>query len=77
MVRKWTPDLKELDFDLARLSVWVLFRKISLELFTHNGIDYTASFVGFLQYMDRYTAERKQLKYATACVANVMEVLHR
>lgn len=68
MVRKWSPDLKELEFDLTKLPVWVFFKKVPLELFTHKGLGYIASAVGIPKSMDRYTTERTRPEYARICV---------
>lgn len=67
-VRKWTPDLEELSFDIAKILVWVLFKRVPLEFFIQRGLGYIASAVGIPQYMDRFTAERSRLEYARVCV---------
>ncbi|XVF48419.1 hypothetical protein PTKIN_Ptkin03bG0188700 [Pterospermum kingtungense] len=77
--------MSELEFNMTKMLVWVLFKNVPLEFFTQRGLGYIASAMGLPQYMDRFTAERKILEYARICVevdvtkkiSKVIEVVRR
>ena len=56
IVRKWEPSMRSLEFNMARLPIWLHLSNIPLELFTQRGISYIASAVRNPLYMDRITA---------------------
>ena len=56
IVRKWEPGLASLEFDMAKLPIWIHLGKVPLELFTQKGLSYIASAIGSPLYMDRITA---------------------
>ncbi|KAK8556070.1 hypothetical protein V6N13_070140 [Hibiscus sabdariffa] len=68
VLRKWEPNLKQLDFDLTRMSVWVQLYNVPLKLFSKKGLSYIASVLGVPLYMDSITASRERLEFAKVCV---------
>ncbi|XVE74386.1 hypothetical protein DITRI_Ditri12bG0012800 [Diplodiscus trichospermus] len=68
IVRKWEPSMSSLDFDLAKIPIWIHLRNVPLELFTRSGLSYIASAVGIPLYMDRITTSYQRLAYAKVCV---------
>ena len=68
IVRRWEPRLTSLEFNMAKLPVWIQLGNIPLELFTQKGISYIASAIGNPLYMDRYTASQQRLAFAKVCV---------
>ncbi|XWS36019.1 hypothetical protein CRYUN_Cryun20dG0046200 [Craigia yunnanensis] len=68
IVRKWEPRMRSLEFNMARLPVWLQLVNIPLELFTQKGISYIASALGNSLYSDRITASQKRLAFARVCV---------
>ena len=68
IVRKWEPGMRSLEFNMAKLPIWIQLENIPLELFTQAGISYIASALGNPLYMDRITASQKRLAFAKVCV---------
>ncbi|XVE90995.1 hypothetical protein DITRI_Ditri20bG0120300 [Diplodiscus trichospermus] len=68
IVRKWELGLRTLDFNMAKLPIWVQLSNVPLELFTQRGISYIASALGNPLYMDRFTASQQGLAYAKVCI---------
>ncbi|KAK8651553.1 hypothetical protein V6N13_141152 [Hibiscus sabdariffa] len=64
VLRKWEPNLKRLDFDLAKMPVWVQLYNAPLELFSRKGLSYISSALGVPLYMDLITASREHLEFA-------------
>ncbi|XVE74986.1 hypothetical protein DITRI_Ditri12bG0061700 [Diplodiscus trichospermus] len=60
--------MTSLDFNLAKLLIWLHLRQVPLELFTRSGLSYIASAIGVPLYMDRITASFQRLAYAKVCV---------
>ncbi|XVE75051.1 hypothetical protein DITRI_Ditri12bG0066400 [Diplodiscus trichospermus] len=60
--------MSSLDFDLAKIPIWLHLRNVPLELFTRSGLSYIASAVGIPLYMDRITTSYQRLAYAKVCV---------
>ena len=60
--------MKSLDFNMARLPVWIQLGNVPLELFTKNGLSYIASAIGNPLYMDRFIANQSRLSFAKICV---------
>ena len=58
IVRKWEPGMKSLEFDMAKLLVWIQLGNILLELFFQKGINYIANAISNPFYMDRITASQ-------------------
>ena len=46
IVRRWEPGMRSLEFNMAKLPLWIHLSNIPLELFTQTGISYIASVVG-------------------------------
>ena len=53
---------------MSRIPIWIHFGKVPLELFTQNGLSYTASAVGSPLYMDRIKAIQKRMAFTKVCV---------
>ncbi|KAK8606498.1 hypothetical protein V6N13_030779 [Hibiscus sabdariffa] len=68
VLRKWEPNLKQLDFDLARMLIWVQLYNVPLEFFSRKGLSYISSAIGIPLYMDSVTASRERLEFAKVCV---------
>ena len=68
IVRKWEPGMRTLDFNMAKLPLWIQLSNIPLELFTQRGIGYIASALGNSLYMDRITANKQRVAYAKVCI---------
>ncbi|KAK8709097.1 hypothetical protein V6N13_060127 [Hibiscus sabdariffa] len=68
ILRKWTPNLKSLEFSMCKLPVWVHLSGVPLELFTNLGLSYISSALGTPLYMDSITACRQRVSYAKVCV---------
>ncbi|XVE63418.1 hypothetical protein DITRI_Ditri07aG0019100 [Diplodiscus trichospermus] len=68
IVSKWEPGLRLLEFNMAKLPIWVKLSNIHLELFSHKGISYIASALGNPLYMDRFTAGKQRLAIAKVCI---------
>ena len=68
IVRRWEPGMNSLEFNMAKLPVWIHLGNIPLELFTQKGISYIASAIGNPLYMDRITASQQRLAFAKVCV---------
>ena len=68
IVRKWVPALAELEFNMAKLPLWIHLHKVPLELFTQKGLSYIASGIGSPMYMDKITASQQRLSFAKICV---------
>ncbi|KAL4279069.1 hypothetical protein GQ457_03G007180 [Hibiscus cannabinus] len=68
VLRKWEPNLKRLDFDLAKMPVWVQLFNVPLELFSRKGLSYISSALGVPLYMDSITASRERLEFAKVCI---------
>ncbi|KAK8571345.1 hypothetical protein V6N13_103472 [Hibiscus sabdariffa] len=64
ILRKWEPNLRSLEFNMDRLSVWIHLYRIPLELFTTVGLSYIASVIGIPLYMDSITAGLQRLAFA-------------
>ncbi|XVF49581.1 hypothetical protein PTKIN_Ptkin04bG0024000 [Pterospermum kingtungense] len=60
--------MDSLEFNMARLSVWVHLHNVPIEAFSKKGLSYIASALGKPLYMDRYTAQMERLSYARVCV---------
>ena len=60
--------MRSLEFNMARLPIWVHLGNIPLELFSQKGISYIASALENPLYMDRFTASQQRLPYARVCV---------
>ena len=77
IVRKWEPGMRTLDFNMAKLPLWIQLSNIPLEFFTQKGISYIASALENPLYMDRITANKQRVAYAKVCieVEACMEVL--
>ena len=58
IVRKWQPKLSTLEFNMAKLLIWIQLSNVPLELFTQRGISYIASAMENPLYMDRITANQ-------------------
>ena len=58
IVRKWEPVMKTLEFNMAKLSVWIQLDNIPFELFTQKGLSDIASALGIPFYMDKITAQQ-------------------
>ena len=43
IVRKWEPGMKSIEFNMAKLPVWIQLRAVPLELLTQKGLSYIAS----------------------------------
>ncbi|KAE8736475.1 acyl-CoA synthetase family member 3 [Hibiscus syriacus] len=67
-LRKWKPNLAILDFELAKMSVWVQFFNVHLELLSKKMLSYIASALGVPLYMDTITAFKECLEFAKAQV---------
>ena len=67
-MRKWEPGLSTLEFNMAKLPLWIKLSNVPLELFTQRGISYIANAIGNLLYIDRITANQQRLSYAKVCV---------
>ncbi|XP_039071263.1 uncharacterized protein LOC120218382 [Hibiscus syriacus] len=65
---KWEPNLKELQFDLSRMPIWIHLYNVPLELFSRRGLSYIASAVGRPLHMDSVTAAREKLEYTRVCI---------
>ncbi|XVE49273.1 hypothetical protein DITRI_Ditri01bG0069800 [Diplodiscus trichospermus] len=68
IIQKWDPGLRTLEFNMAKLPIWVQLSHIPLELFAQRGISYIASALGNPFYMDRFTASQQRLAFAKVCV---------
>ncbi|KAE8654519.1 hypothetical protein F3Y22_tig00117048pilonHSYRG00574 [Hibiscus syriacus] len=67
-LRKWEPNLKELQFDLCFMPIWIHLFNVPLELFSKRGLSYIASAIGKPLHMDSVIAARDRLEYARVCV---------
>ena len=68
IVRKWEPGLSTLEFNMAKLPLWIQLSNVPLDFFTQREISYIASAIGNPLYMDRITANQQRLSYAKVCV---------
>ncbi|XVE67823.1 hypothetical protein DITRI_Ditri09bG0019400 [Diplodiscus trichospermus] len=68
IVRRREPGMRSLEFNMAKLPVWIQLGNIPLELFTKTGISYIVSALGNPLYMDRITANQQRLSFAKVCV---------
>ena len=68
IVRKWEPGLSTLEFNMAKLPLWIQLSNVPLDFFTQREISYIASAIGNPLYMDRITANQQKLSYAKVCV---------
>lgn len=68
IVRKWEPGMRSLEFNMAKLPLWIHLGNIPLELFTQTGISYIASALGNPLYMDRFTANQQRVAFAKVCI---------
>ena len=68
IVRRWEPGMRSLEFNMAKLPLWIHLSNIPLELFTQTRISYIASAVGNPLYMDRFTASQQRLAFAKVCI---------
>ena len=68
IVRKWEPRMGEMEFNMAKLPIWVHLRNIPLELFSQRGISYIASGIGNPLYMDKITISQQRLAFAKVCI---------
>ncbi|XVF70698.1 hypothetical protein PTKIN_Ptkin11bG0183300 [Pterospermum kingtungense] len=68
IIHKWEEGMDSLEFNMARLPVWVHLDNVPLEAFTEKGLSYIASVLGKPLYMDRYTTQTERLSYARVCV---------
>ncbi|KAK8694142.1 hypothetical protein V6N13_071699 [Hibiscus sabdariffa] len=71
VLRKWESNLKRLDFDLERMSIWVQLYNVPLELFSRK-VSYISSAIGVPLYMDSVTASRERFEFAKVCVEVVV-----
>ena len=60
--------MRSLEFNMARLPIWVHLGNIPLELFSQKGISYIASALGNPLYMHKFTASQQRLAFARVCV---------
>ena len=60
--------MKSLEFNMAKLPIWIQLGNVPLELFTQKGISYIASALGNPLYTDRITASQKRLAFVRVCV---------
>ncbi|KAE8697940.1 hypothetical protein F3Y22_tig00110607pilonHSYRG00108 [Hibiscus syriacus] len=68
ILRKWEPNLPELDFKLDTAPMWVQLSKVPLELFTRKRLSYIASALGTLLCIDGITTSRQHLSFVKVCV---------
>ncbi|KAK8704078.1 hypothetical protein V6N13_047711 [Hibiscus sabdariffa] len=68
VLRKWESNLRKLDFDLARMPVWVQLYNVPLELYSRCGLSYIASAIGYPLYMDSITTSKERLEFTKVCV---------
>ena len=64
IVRRWEPGMRLLEYNMAKLPLWIHLGNILLELFTQIGISYIASTLGNPLYMDRITVNQQRLAFA-------------
>ena len=60
--------MRSLEFNMAKLPLWIHLGNIMLELFTQIGISYIASVLGNPLYMDRFTASQQRMAFAKVCI---------
>ena len=60
--------MESLEFNFAKLPLWIQLGNIPLELFSHKGVSYIASALRNPLYMDRITTTQECLAYAKVCV---------
>ena len=60
--------MKSLDFNMAKLPIWIQLGNVPLELFTKNRLSYIANAIGNPLYMDRITTKQQRLAFAKICV---------
>ncbi|KAK8618723.1 hypothetical protein V6N13_132705 [Hibiscus sabdariffa] len=68
IIRKWEPNIQNLEFNLSTLPVWIHLSRIPLEFFIRIGLSYIASAIGVPLYMDSITASRQRVAFAKVCV---------
>ena len=54
IIRKWELGLSSLEFNMAKLSIWIQLGNIPLKLFMQRGISYIASVLGNPLYGSNY-----------------------
>ncbi|XP_039059915.1 uncharacterized protein LOC120203810 [Hibiscus syriacus] len=60
--------MHRLDFDLARLALWIHLYNVPLELYFQDGLSYIASALGNPISMDSTTTSKSRLHFAKVCV---------
>ena len=60
--------MKSLEFNKAKLPIWVHLKNMPLELFTKNEFSYIASALGNPLCTNKITANHRHLAYAKICV---------
>ena len=60
--------MSSLEFNMAKLPIWVHLGNIPLELFSQRRISYIANALGNPLYMDRITASQQRLAFARVCI---------
>ncbi|KAK8689716.1 hypothetical protein V6N13_088429 [Hibiscus sabdariffa] len=68
VIRKWEPNMQNLDFELSKMPIWFQLYNVPLELFNQKGLSYISSALGTPLYMDFVTSNLKRLEFAKVCI---------
>ena len=60
--------MESLQFNMAKLPIWIQLGNISLELFTKRGISYIVNAIGNPFYMDTITVSQQRLAFTKVYV---------
>ncbi|KAF9595499.1 hypothetical protein IFM89_000587 [Coptis chinensis] len=68
VVETWSREVEDHKNMMQTLPIWVEVSKTQKEMWTVNGIGYTASLIGEPKCTDDATTKKKRLEFAKLCV---------
>lgn len=68
LLRKWLPGLTLDKHSLQKFPLWIMLRRVPLELLTPEGLSCIASAVGTPLSLDKAIEQRRRVQFARVCV---------
>lgn len=68
VVRLWQLFVESQLEDMKMIHIWVIFKKLPIELWDDEGFNIIGSSVGNQLFTDKLTQEKKRINYARICV---------
>ncbi|KAJ4842319.1 hypothetical protein Tsubulata_039692 [Turnera subulata] len=68
LLRKWTAEIKPVDFSASLIPVWVQLKQVPFELLTKEGLSYLASAIGKPSHMNQDCSKMLASDRVSVCV---------